>query len=108
MKKVLILALCVASAHGVANATGLSDAQVSDMTQTAIATDQAQSQAAQFAQWGASQNERGSVMLDVKAPGCLVKGPDGQPLSLAGKQNDMIQIPRGTTFSASCLVQVNK
>lgn len=56
MKKVLVLALCIASAYGVANATGLSDAQVADMTQAAIVKDQAQSQAAQLSQWTTSQS----------------------------------------------------
>lgn len=57
MKKILVLTLCAAFVYSVANATGLSDAKVADMTQAAIAMEQAQSQAAQLAQWKASQSE---------------------------------------------------
>lgn len=48
------------------------------------------------------------LMFDSKAPGCVVKGPDGKPLSLPGKPGDTIFIPRGTTFNAACFVEASK
>jgi hypothetical protein len=55
-----------------------------------------------------AQAERMTSMLDPHAPGCVVKGPDGKPLPLAGKSGDVIRVPRGTTFSAACLVERGK
>lgn len=43
-----------------------------------------------------------AMVFDLKAPGCVVKGPDGKILKLAEK-NGGIFIPRGTSFD-SCFV----
>lgn len=48
------------------------------------------------------------TVLDLRAPGCTAKGPDGKPLTLAGKAGDTILIHRGATFSAACLVETSK
>lgn len=48
------------------------------------------------------------TVLNLHNPGCIVKGPDGKPLSLAGKPGATIVIPRGTTFNGACLVNASK
>jgi hypothetical protein len=55
-----------------------------------------------------AQPERMTSTLDSNASGCVVNGPDEKPLSLAAKQGDIIRVPRGTTFSAACLVESSK
>jgi hypothetical protein len=47
-------------------------------------------------------------MFDSNAPGCVVTGPDGKPLSLAGKPGDIIRVPRGTVFSPACFIDMTQ
>lgn len=85
--------------------TGLTHAQVTEITQAAIAKDQEQVRETALAKYGMVAQRS---MLDVTAPGCLVRGPDGKSLSFAGKTGAAILIQKGTTFSASCLVEVQE
>jgi len=47
------------------------------------------------------------LVLDVHAPGCSAKGPNGKPWTPTGKLRDTILIPRGTSFNDTCLTQLS-
>lgn len=43
-----------------------------------------------------------TVAFKLDAPGCVVRGPDGQRIVLAGKPGADILIPRGSTITGEC------
>jgi hypothetical protein len=81
----LYCSFTTACSHGIANATGLSDAQVSAMTKAAIAQDQAQDRAAPLADLQAQVADLQSKVAVLEArrtkteAGRSIEGPRGMP-----------------------------
>ncbi|WP_334037759.1 hypothetical protein [Burkholderia gladioli] len=52
------------------------------------------------------QQAQADVVLDVNAPNCVAKGPDGKHLVLAVKPGGKVLIPRGSSFSEACFMDL--
>jgi hypothetical protein len=50
---------------------------------------------------------KADVVLDVNAPNCVAKGPDGKRLVLAGKPGGKVLIPRGSSFTEACFTDLS-
>ncbi|HDR8962188.1 MULTISPECIES: hypothetical protein [Burkholderia] len=53
------------------------------------------------------QQAQADVVLDVNAPNCVAKGPDGKRLVLAGKLGGKVLIPRGSSFTEACFTDLS-
>lgn len=53
------------------------------------------------------QQAQADVVLDVNAPNCVAKGPDGKRLLLTGKRGGKVLIPRGSSFSEACFTDLS-
>lgn len=83
----------------------LTDAQAAQIAEAAMAMDREQFRTTLLAKFSSAPQR---FIFDANAPGCSAKSGDGKPLKLSEKSVEPTIIPRGATFSASCLIEAQQ
>ncbi|WP_321944449.1 hypothetical protein [Paraburkholderia tropica] len=53
------------------------------------------------------QQAQADVVLDVSAPNCVAKGPDGRRLVLTATPSGKVLIPKGSSFTDACFTDLS-